>query len=193
MQNSDKAEQIFVMSDTENVWLNKSSEDVWIYRIATNPKYLSKTKLKLVLSILLCVGVIVAGFIVWSLMTALLGALIAIFILPLLEVITVLAYSLVLAGRKEEVITIHRAEGKIKNSYRNRRGGEAENEYKLQDFITVGCSKITSKDKRNPSTYFVVSLHGPSARFEIFCTPDKDAARVHCRELAAFLNLRYDG
>ncbi len=63
MQNSDKTEQIFEMSNMEKVWLNRVSENVWIYRIAASPEYLSKTRIKLLLSILLSIVLIIAGMI----------------------------------------------------------------------------------------------------------------------------------
>lgn len=179
----------------ENVWLTRDNENVWTYRIGPNPNYLSKSKMKLFGSILLCIVLIIASMLVWSLTTALLGALIAIFILPLLEVITVLAYSIALLGKKEEVTTINRVEGKINTKHQRWRAMEEKQDYQLQDFTSVKCSRFvaTEEGKRGKSTssYFVVSLHGSSSSFEIFCIPDKDAARTHCRELAAFLKLEF--
>ena len=195
MQNSDQAAQIFEISEMENVWLTQKDDTVWTYKIGPDPVYLSKSKKKLVLCILLSILIIITALFVWSAKSALFGAFIAIFLLPLLEIMTVLTYSIALVSKKEEAVTIDRAAGTITTKRRRWRGMEDSQEYSLKDFTTVTCSPFTtteeSKRGTQTSTYFTVSLLDDSEPFEIFCARHKTEAREHARSLAEFLNVTF--
>ncbi len=195
MQEHNTHIHVFEVSDMENVWLTRQNENVWTYKIGLNPAYLAQSKKKLALCVLLSIVIIIVALFVWSAISALFGAFFAVLILPLLEVITVLTYSVSLVTKKEETVTIDRSAGINSTQRQHWRGREETQEYPLKDFTTVTCSQVTTtpeyKHGTTTSTYYTVSLHDEIEPFEIFCARDKSAARDHARELADFLALRY--